>query len=87
MRSVWKYPLTDDPCIISVPRGADLVLVGAQGGDITLWFEVNPDAPEVARVFTIKGTGHPVLPAMVHVGSVQVGEFVWHVYEMGEGRG
>jgi len=66
-------------------QGAQILNVHEQGGDITIWAMVDPDAEIAKRDFAVWGTGH------LHskdpegfVGSVLIGPFVWHVFDLGE---
>ena len=87
MRAVWKYPL---PLIegafhvYDIPDGI-VRLVGEQSCTIMMWVEVDPEAPPTRRTFQIVGTGHPEIDeGFVYLGTVQIGMFVWHVYETTE---
>lgn len=85
MSAVWKFPLatalTDNA--LEMPKGAKVVHVGIQGERICLWAIVDMQAPVETRVFQIVGTGHEeVKEGMAHVGTVQQGPWVWHVFEV-----
>lgn len=86
MRSVWKFPLgvrlDDKAAEVTMPAGAAIVHFALQGGEPTVWAQVDSDeAPEVRR-FRIFGTGHPLPRGSRHVGTYGDGPFVWHVFEM-----
>jgi hypothetical protein len=87
MRKAWKYPLilSDIPQLIKLPGPNNLVHVGQQRGQIVLWFEVEEVENSLAdydRNFLIVGTGHEIPYGPRHKGTVQIGEYVWHVYEV-----
>jgi len=83
LKAVWKYPLViTDRQPIALPAGAQIRTVQLQAGVVCVWAEVEPAARLQPRTIVIVGTGH-TLPttALVYLGSVQQGPFVWHVYE------
>jgi len=69
-----------------MPRDARILSVGNQEGRIRLWF-VNQDIDDHARElreFAIYGTGHSHQDISGdYVGTVIVGVFVWHVFDLG----
>lgn len=86
-RTIWKFAVpVDDAVAIKMPKGARLLTVQAQGAEMCLWAEVNTEAPEEKRYFAIFGTGNPMPREMgysdAYVGTVQIGRFVWHLYEL-----
>ena len=85
MSAVWKFTLatalTDNA--LEMPKDAKVVHVGIQGEHICLWAIVDTQASVETRVFQIVGTGHEeVFEGMAHVGTVQQGPWVWHVFEV-----
>lgn len=88
---VFKYeiPVTDEPWI-SMPRGARLLHVAAQGNRLYAWALVNcakPLTSENIRVtFRVAGTGHRIEPRIAatwaFLGTVLMreGALVWHVW-------
>ncbi len=87
-RAVWKWSLPMSEALaegvdVAMPSTTHLVSVQEQHGLITLWGLVEPDAPTVKRRFKIVGTGdRAVGPEDVYCGTVQMGMFVWHVFEV-----
>lgn len=89
-RVVWKYTIPVAPSsatvpnVHGVPSGARLLHVAEQFGDITLWFEVDPDAPKVRRGWLLVGTGHSIDDHLTYVGTTlhRGGALVLHVYEV-----
>jgi len=86
MTTIWKYELEiTDEQVIEIPRLSTILSVANQGGKLCLWVEVDPSQRTVARHFLIVGTGHPItVDANLRrfIGSVLIGPFVWHVFEM-----
>lgn len=70
---------------VGVQRTAfhDSVLGSVTEGDtIMMWVEVDPDEPKTHRTFQIVGTGHEEVGyGFVYAGTVQMGQWVWHIYE------
>lgn len=59
-----------------------ILTVQVQHGLVTMWAEVETEAPIVVREFIINGTGQPMHPRCgVYIGSVGLSGYVWHVYE------
>lgn len=82
--AVWKYSLAlvDGAQPLVMPLAAKLLRVSAQGSEPTIWALVNPGLARVTRKFVVVGTGHPVPPHAVYVGSCDERVFVWHVFEV-----
>lgn len=84
---IYKYtlPLDEgDKYIKSMPEDAEIIHVGAQGSLICIWAVINPLAEHEDRFFQIVGTGIQFNwseDKSVHWGTVQMGAFVWHVFE------
>lgn len=85
MRTIWKYSISPNSTQgLYLPQNAKLIHVGDQHGVLSLWFELDPSNTTELREFIVYGTGWAMIEdgmAYHHVGSVQSGEFVWHVYE------
>lgn len=83
--AIWKYDLKPSPIqFIEMPKGAYVLDVQEQHGVLRVWAQVDPYAPTEPRAFAIVGTGNgepPSLETSRHIATVQVGQFVWHVYE------
>lgn len=85
MQTIYKYPLGLGPgAWISMPSGATLLSVGAQGTDIFVWAQVDTMKPIEMRRFDVVGTGQP-MPAgnLKFLGAVMLarGALVFHVFE------
>jgi hypothetical protein len=85
-KTIWKYVLqVTDHQVFMMPKGAEILSVANQGGQLCLWAEVDPNAEYEERTFDIIGTGNPMYSDMgvsrLFIGTVLMPPFVWHVYE------
>jgi hypothetical protein len=84
-RTVWKFPFEVDMKVtLTMPKGATVLRVGTQRDTLRplcLWAEVDPESPEVERLFAVRGTGHLLGDVGRYLGTVTDEPFVWHVYE------
>lgn len=88
---VYKYPLAmAEVSTIEIPYDASIVHVDKQGQTYCIWAEHGVDYPDdndhkvpvmKQHTFRIFGTGHLIPDGMSHIGSLQDGPFVFHVYE------
>ena len=83
---VFKYPLEVRSNVLTVPFGAQILSVGQQNGQLCLWALVEPEAREVQIEITVVGTGWDIKGRLSDfvdgfLGTVQVGAFVWHVFD------
>ena len=82
MRTVWKIELDlTDYQKIMLPGRVKFLHVGEQDDKLMLWFECETDLADKVYLIGIHGTGHPIDQYEEYIGSVQMGQFVWHVYE------
>lgn len=84
MRTVWKYVIPIDGGIheFVVPLDAELAHVGQQEqGYVTMWLVIDSEQPKQVARFQVVGTGFPIPENWEHVGTVQEGAFVWHLFE------
>ncbi len=86
MYRIFKYVLDlEDEQTISVAEGAESLSVQLQNGKICVWAAHRDYTKELTepRKFYIVGTGNPfeVRKAKRFIGTVQQGDFVWHVFE------
>ncbi len=91
MKKIWKFtlPVTMYP-IVSMPKGARVLSVDVQHGDVQAWALVDPQAPKELREFRMAGTGHPIKDEIVSwrfIGTVQMGDHVCHIFEKQEAEG
>ena len=79
-----KIPI-GEPYNSSIPSNAALLSVQVQGEDICVWYEVPLFVSATSKQFMVlvTGTNH-VQDDMIldHIGTVQIGRFVGHVYEI-----
>lgn len=83
-RYIYKYPLNLHGTM-ALPKNAKLLHVQVQGGVIMLWAEITENLVKVVRRVPVYGAGEE-LPADpgTYVGTVVHGDYVWHVYDLGE---
>lgn len=85
--TIFKYPLALSPLQeVKLPKDAEILSVQDQRGTICLWAAFpGDDEPRVSREIEIVGTGQPVESFervdRKFLGTVQQGDFVWHVFE------
>lgn len=84
-RTIWKFPvLSTGPMAIDVPGPGTIVLVDRDPatGLMAFWAEVFPNEAKQERFFQVVGTGHDIPDGACHLGSVVMGELVWHLFEL-----
>jgi len=84
-RTIWKYTLPiQDSVALEMPSSSQCLCVAVQNGALCLWALVTPGTARVKRLIKIYGTGLPG-PSFheSYVGTVQLGPFVWHVFDAG----
>lgn len=86
-QQVWKYELAissdNMPVAIAMPVGAQILTTQLQADKICLWAKVNPVGDSEQRYFVTVMTGESMMPSPgLYIGTVQVGAFVVHVYEV-----
>jgi hypothetical protein len=85
LKTIWKYELqAQEREILLMPIGAQILSVQTQRNTPCIWALVDPSVQKESRVFRIVGTGHDVpwpVDRSLHRGTVQVGPFVWHIFE------
>ena len=85
MKRVLKYPINESHVTtLDLPRGSDVVHIGAQGSRYSLWAEVDETQPIEQRRFVGIMTGRSVDLGMKYISTVLVGcgNFVIHFYEI-----
>jgi hypothetical protein len=88
-KTVRKFPLPiEDYVELDMPVGAKIIKVGEQFGKLCIWALVDPSARTEQRHLRIAGTGHPVEPEAVFIGTAICahGALVWHVFELPDER-
>ncbi len=89
MKKIWKYTLPEKSYpVISMQKGARVLSVDVQHGKVQVWALVDPNAVEELREFRMAGTGDSLEEEIVSwrfIGTVQMGDFVWHIFLHPEG--
>lgn len=83
MKTIFKYEIDLTPYqLLKLPEGFKPLSVQMQNDRIMLWAEVDTGAPVKQFPFWMFGTGHEIPPVGVgdYIGTVQMGNFVWHLY-------
>jgi hypothetical protein len=83
-RSVWRYDVDPSTGVIEIPTPGDakVLSIGWSHAGLSVWIEVEPDAPKsITRLYVI-GTGWPVPEGARHVGTYTTtpSAYVWHLY-------
>lgn len=83
--TIYKYPINVYLTYVEMPRGARMLTVQLQGGRPFIWAKVDPMSPMAKRMIVIVATGQ-ALGRGEYVGTWQCtgGEFVWHLFDLGE---
>ncbi len=83
MQRILKYLIdVNDAVFHMLPDNAELLTVQNQNGEIFLWAKIDDSAIVRKRKFIVFGTGQPFdVVLRKYIGTVQVGIFVWHVFE------
>lgn len=83
MKAVWKFPLEiSDTQNVFMPPGAEILTAQMQADELCLWAVVTPGPMTERRTIEIVGTGNPMPEAeRRYIATVQMGAFVWHVFE------
>lgn len=84
MRVIYKYPLElREHQTIRMHEGYKILDVQAQDNQICMWCEIDSGAPLQSVPFWIFGTGKEMPRCHIgeHIATVQMGIFVWHLYE------
>ncbi len=83
MKTIYKYRLKlVDLQIIEMHVGAEILSAGLDVDSVLcVWTAQDTSQPTVSRRIAIVGTGNPLSDAMMFIGSVTQGSYVWHVFE------
>lgn len=82
MRVVHKYTVHPSELSVDTYEGARFLHVANQREQITVWAEVNPQAPRCARFLHVVGTGFDAPEDADYIGTALMasGTFVFHIY-------
>lgn len=80
--TIYKYELEiTDRQEVRMSRTAEFLSVQMQGDKLCLWAMVRPNDAQASFEILIFGTGHTLpVPYGRYIGTVQQGQFVWHVF-------
>lgn len=79
---IYKYPLA--VCYkqeLIIPSTHKILSAQVQHDVVCIWAAVDPSSPTVAKTILICGTGHQVPTGAYFIGTVQTGNYVWHIFE------
>jgi len=84
MKTIWKFELMN---VIEMPKGAKILSLQTQDDTPYIWALVDPDVEKEKRIFSINGTGHPLIYFTAednYIGTYQLPYrgLVWHVFEI-----
>lgn len=85
MHVIYKYIIrVGNGTWLTIPRGAEVLHVGAQGSAVCIWAKVDPEAAPEARTFYCCATGETIPEASKYVGTAvtEKAQLVWHVFEL-----
>lgn len=84
MTTIYKYPLSINRQILSLPKNAQLLSVGLDPQEkLCLWANVDPSETEIdALDIIVLGTGHEVPKGIWRfIGTVKhMEKFMWHIF-------
>lgn len=82
-RAIWKFELNFPEVSILIPVGSRFLSVGVQGSTIVVWYEVTPTNPVEQKILRRIPTGRVFDNTdLLYRGTVQIGLFVSHIYEV-----
>ena len=87
-KRILKYQIEkiESVNIIQMIKGAQILTAQNQNGILTLWCVTYNDEKLLEnRIISIYGTGHVTndnIDVSNYISTVQMGLFVWHVYEL-----
>lgn len=87
-QAIWKFVLPSPDSTLAMPRWAHVLSVGHQPTGICIWAIVDPKQEVETRRFRVFPTGMPLDEETFNhgpapfIGTVQVGDLVWHIFEV-----
>lgn len=88
MYRVFKYTIpTEDYFVLDLPKGAKILTVQEQHGELQMWALVKEGVLRETRKFRFTGTGHPIkeIPEELnYINTIQLagGSFIGHLFEI-----
>ena len=80
-RTIWKFPVEIGPNHIRAPHGSKFLSIGWQEPRLVAWAEVDPWEDYSYYLLHVVGTGFEIEKSWRYHGTVQVGQYVWHLYQ------
>ncbi len=78
---IWGHPLKNiDKQVILWPKGSKVLCIQDQKGIPTIWVLCNPNNEKVKVNIEMWGTGNPMETDHEYLGTVQISNYVWHVF-------
>lgn len=84
MNRIFKYQVEEKPGIdqvVQMPNCHNILDLQIQDGRITFWAEVDDSMVLEDCTFKLYGTGDAIEGAPIYIGTIQIGSYVWHLYE------
>lgn len=83
-RVIWKYSLEEPGFTTGIQlfAGAKFVRFGSQNDGLFVWFEHHTSYQQQHREFLVVGTGRGIPDGATHLGSIELDDEVWHLYEL-----
>lgn len=81
---IFKYPLEiTNVQSFPIPRGYKILHVGVQNDKLYLWTLIDQKQESDFAIIHIIGTGQEFdLSSHDYIGSVQMNQFVWHIFKV-----
>lgn len=86
MKTIYKYPVSGQTIRVArMPFEAKVLTCQLQGGNLSLWAEVDDDVPANTDTYVLvvgTGMGFPCVDMddYRYLSTVQDGPLVWHIY-------
>ncbi len=77
---IRKYVIETDYNDLPLHEGATFLAFMEQGGKLTTWWLDDPTAKDEPVEIFVYGTGFNVHGDKEHLGTIQDGSFVWHLF-------
>ena len=91
MQTIYKYPAAyTEEFSLALPKNAKILSVQVQWGEPKIWALVDPEEPLLLRKFFFGSTEGSIptsytKDALVFIGTIQLGAFVFHLFEVSNG--
>lgn len=82
MKMIKKYVITSGLTHVMADPHGEILCAQRQGNTICVWIKEDIDAQKVTRILYVLLTGQEFADVpMNHIDTVQLGDYVWHVFE------